>query len=212
MTKNKQTYWYLAASALLIIFAFIAFFVATNSPMLANIDNPIIQLIRGNLTDGKTTFFSFITTFGNTSTVIILTAILAVIFYLFKEKNAAIWLVANIVLIQGLGNTALKLIFNRSRPTVEHLVSASGNSFPSGHSMGSMLLYGTLIFLAPRYIKNNTICLFVQLILSLIILLVGTSRIYLGVHFPTDIIGGFSVGLCWLCFSYPYIKQTLERE
>ena len=56
MTKNKQTYWYLAASALLIIFAFIAFFVATNSPMLANIDNPIIQLIRGNLTDGKTTF------------------------------------------------------------------------------------------------------------------------------------------------------------
>ncbi len=207
MTKNKF-YWYLTACISLLIFTVVASFVAINEHLLASIDQPIIQLVRGNLTNGKTLFFSTMTKFGDTSTVIFLTVGLAgVLYFFFKEKVAAIWLVINSALIQGAGNTILKFLFNRPRPSGEHLVAASGTSFPSGHSMGSMLLYGTLILLLPKFIKNKSICLALQLLLGLIILSVGTSRIYLGVHYPTDIIGGFSMGLFWLSFSYPHFKK-----
>lgn len=208
MSKNKQTYWYFASYISLLLFAAIAAFVAIDETILKTIDTPIIQLIRGNLTSTKTLFFSTATRLGDTSTVIALTLVLAALFWLvLKDKLAAIWLVINSAIIQGGGNTALKLLFNRPRPSGEHLVSAGGTSFPSGHSMGSMLLYGTLILLLPRFIKNKTICLISQFILGLIILTVGTSRIYLGVHYPTDVLGGFLMGFAWLSFSYPrFIK------
>lgn len=207
MTKNKF-YWYLTACISLLIFTGVASLVAFNDNLLATIDQPIIQLVRGTITSSKTLFFSTMTRFGDTLTVILLTGgLAAILFFYFKEKIAALWLVINSALIQGAGNTILKLLFNRPRPSGEHLVYAGGTSFPSGHSMGSMLLYGTLILLLPKFIKNKSVCLVLQVLLGLIILSVGTSRIYLGVHYPTDIIGGFSMGLCWLSFSYPHFKK-----
>lgn len=207
MSKKAQMYWYSASCISALLFAVIALLVVVNEKLLSAIDTPIIQLIRGNLTDSKTLIFSTITRLGNTSTVVLITLILAILFWFSKEKVAAIWLVINSAIIQGVGNTALKLLFNRPRPSVEHLVSAGGTSFPSGHSMGSMLLYGTLILLLPRFIKNKSVCLISQIILGCIILMVGTSRIYLGVHYPTDVLGGFLIGFCWLSFSYPkFIK------
>ena len=207
MTKNKF-YWYLTACISLLIFTRVASLVAFNDNLLATIDQPIIQLVRGTITSGKTLFFSTMTRFGDTLTVILLTGgLAAILFFYFKEKVAALWLVINSALIQGAGNTILKLLFNRPRHSGEHLVYAGGTSFPSGHSMGSMLLYGTLILLLPKFIKNKSACLVLQVLLGLIILSVGTSRIYLGVHYPTDIIGGFSMGLCGLSFSYPHFKK-----
>lgn len=207
MTKNKF-YWYLTACISLLIFTSIASLVAINEHLLGPIDQPIIHFVRGNLTSSKTLFFSTMTKFGDTSTVVLLTVVLAAgLFFFFKEKVAAIWLVINSALIQGAGNTILKLLFNRPRPLGEHLVAASGTSFPSGHSMGSMLLYGTLILLLPKFIKTKPLCLGIQILFALIILSVGTSRIYLGVHYPSDILGGFSMGLFWLSFSYPQFKK-----
>lgn len=207
MTKNNF-FWYFISCSCLLIFIGVASLVALNANLLATIDQPIIQLIRDTITSGKTLFFSTVTRFGDTLTVILLTSgLAAILFFYFKEKIAAIWLMINLVLIQGVGNTILKLLFNRPRPSGEHLVYAGGTSFPSGHSMGSMLLYGTLILLLPKFIKNKPVCLVLQILLGLIILSVGTSRIYLGVHYPTDIIGGFSIGLCWLSFSYPHFKK-----
>lgn len=207
MTKNKF-YWYLTACISLLIFIGVASLVAFNENLLATIDQPIIHLVRGTLTSGKTLFFSTMTRFGDTLTVILLTGSLAtILFFYFKEKVAAIWLVINSALVQGIGNTILKLLFNRPRPSGEHLVYAGGTSFPSGHSMGSMLLYGTIILLLPKFVKNKSTCLALQILLVFIILSVGTSRIYLGVHYPTDIIGGFAMGLCWLSLSYPHFKK-----
>lgn len=207
MTKNKQLYWHYAASLCLLLFAAIAYFVKSNEAILAGIDNPIIHLIRGSLTDGKTAFFTYITKFANTITIILLTGVAFLFLYKYKEKIAAFWLLINAALIQGLGNTLLKLFFNRPRPSVEHLVSAGGTSFPSGHSMGSMLFYGTFIFLMPKFIQNKRLCLAIQILLGLLILGIGTSRIYVGVHYPTDVLGGFLMGAAWLLFSYPYFKK-----
>lgn len=206
MTKNKF-YWYLTATLSLLIFAFVATFVVADEKMLQGIDNPIIHFIRGSITDKKTLFFATVTRFGNTTTIIFLTALISGTLYYFKEKIAAYWVILNIVLIQGVGNFILKLSFNRARPSHEHLVYAGGKSFPSGHSMGSLLLYGALILLLPKFIKNKKLCLVLQIALGLLILSIGISRIYVGVHYPTDVIGGFSIGLCWLSFSYPHFKK-----
>lgn len=207
MTKSKQLYWQYAGSLFLLLFAAIAYFVKVNEAVLSGIDSPIIHLIRGNLTEGKTFFFTYITKFGNTVTIVLLTAVAFLLLFKFKEKIAAYWLMINIVLIQGAGNVLLKLFFNRERPSVEHLVEASGKSFPSGHSSGSMLFFGTLIFLMPKLIANKNIRLAVQILLGFLILMIGTSRIYVGVHYPTDVLGGFLIGASWLCFSYPYFKK-----
>lgn len=209
MTKNKFS-CYLIAGISLLLFSIIATCVVIDENLLRSIDQPIIQLVRGTLTDGKTIFFKTMTKFGDTSTVVLLTVGLAAVLYFAKQKVSAIWLVINSAIIQGAGNTALKFIFNRPRPAGEHLVSAGGTSFPSGHSMGSMLLYGTLIILLPKFIKNKPLCLSLQILLGLLILSVGTSRIYLGVHYPTDVIGGFLMGIAWLSFSYPHFKKYDE--
>lgn len=217
MEKTKL-YWQYAASIFLLLFAALAYFVISNESVLSGLDNPLIHLIRGNITPEKTAFFKYFTKFGNTVTIVALTVVIAgVLYFNLKDKISAYWLLINIVLIQGVGNIALKFVFNRERPSVEHLVTATNTSFPSGHSMGSMLLYGTLIFITPIYIKSKPVRLTIQILLGILILLVGTSRVYLGVHYPTDVLGGYSIALAWLTFSYPIFKkyhfiQTFEGK
>lgn len=206
--KTSKLYWSYAASICLLLFAVIAYFVVSNEAILKAIDQPIQQLIRGTLTPEKTIFFKYFTKFGNTVTIALLFIVsFGVLFFKLKDKIAAYWLAINTVLLSGIGNLSLKYLFNRPRPSVEHLVVAKHSSFPSGHAMGSMLFYGTLIFLAYKYIDNKTMRLVIQIALGIIILLIGASRIYLGVHYPTDILGGYLLGACWLTFSYPYFKK-----
>lgn len=71
----------------------------------------------------------------------------------------------------------------------------------------SMILYGTIIFILPEIIEEKKFTRILQIILGIFILLIGMSRIYLGVHFPTDIVGGYSLGLAWLLFTYPIYDQ-----
>lgn len=206
--KTSKLYWSYAASICLLLFAVIAYFVVSNESVLTAIDHPIQQLLRGTLTPEKTAFFKYFTKFGNTITIAFLFIIcFGMLYFKLKDKVASYWLAINTVLLSGIGNLTLKYMFNRPRPSVEHLVVAKHSSFPSGHAMGSMLFYGTLIMLASRYINNKVARLTLQIILGIIILLIGMSRIYLGVHYPTDILDGYLLGACWLAFSYPYFKK-----
>lgn len=209
--KAHKTSWFIASGLSLFGFLVIAFFVAFNEAALKTIDQPISQFIRGTLTPSKTTFFSTMTVFGNTTTIVVLTLIGIIALYKWQGRMTAAWLFINAALVQGAGNLLLKALFNRPRPSLDHLVYASNTSFPSGHSMGSMLFYGTLIFLLPTIIHQRTLRIIIQCILACIILLVGTSRVYLGVHYPTDVLGGFFIGFAWLCFSYP-IMLSLQTK
>lgn len=104
----------------------------------------------------------------------------------------------------------IKLFFMRERPSLAHLVVETSYSFPSGHAAGSMILYGSLLFLLPAFVQR-TLRTLLQLLMMFIIVSVGISRIYLGVHFPTDIIGGYLLSLSWLCLTYPVYREKENK-
>lgn len=94
-------------------------------------------------------------------------------------------------------NYGLKLAFNKSRPQLwTSLISETSYSYPSGHAMGSMVLYGFLAYLlSVRYPQYNKLFYGMATVL---IAAIGFSRLYLGVHWPTDIVGGYGVGFLWI--------------
>ena len=105
----------------------------------------------------------------------------------------------NLVLVVAL-NEILKFVVHRPRPDGFRLISEVGYSFPSGHSMVSMAFFGLLVWMIWRYERDRTMRLLWSLFFGATIALVGFSRIYLGVHYASDVIAGFCVSLVWLAF------------
>ncbi|GGI65442.1 phosphatase PAP2 family protein [Enterococcus alcedinis] len=203
--KNKL-YYQFAGSCFLLILTVLGYFVKSFPKVLQPFDQWVTGLVY-NANDTLTPFFLWITQFANPLTIIIL--FLAILFVLLfgKQYAEAIWLSLSVIGISGVINPLLKLAFGRERPALEHLVSEHSLSFPSGHATASMILYGSLIFLLPLFIENKTLRLGLQILLGLVIFTIGLSRIYLGVHYPTDIIGGYSLALGWLLWSFPIYQE-----
>lgn len=161
-----------------------------------------------------TWFFIRITRFGDTWFVTLLTT--AIFFFLLlknKSWQLAIWYAATVAIGAGALNRIVKYIFQRPRPgNVEHLITQGGYSFPSGHAMGSLIAYGAIIFLVIRLSKNRLLKWTVFIVLSLLIGFIGASRVYVGVHYPSDIIGGYSLGAAWLAFSIGMYGLALTKQ
>lgn len=153
-------------------------------------DQTIQESVRGQLPNLSTRFFKLITVIGNTVSQIAI-AIMSVTFCYLKKWYPQARFIAVNAIISGICILSLKLIFQRVRPTLPHLVFAGGYSFPSGHSMGTFMIFGCIIILLQYYMPNSIWKLLCQGILGLLIFLIGLSRIYLGVHFPTDVLAGF---------------------
>jgi undecaprenyl-diphosphatase len=105
-----------------------------------------------------------------------------------------------VLMLATLSNIVLKKVINRARPSLEHLVSVNTLSYPSGHAMSAMAFYGFLIYLCIRYRMARWLRYLLVSVLVLLILSIGISRIYLGVHYPTDVAAGFIGGLIWVAF------------
>ena len=123
--------------------------------------------------------------------IILLTVLLIIV---VKGKRNKILILINVI-VTTLLNQLLKNVFQRGRP-IDSIIEESGYSFPSGHSMVSMAFYGFLIYLV--YKSNIKYKGLIVGLLSVLIVLIGISRIYLGVHYPTDVIGGFTLSLSYL--------------
>ena len=95
----------------------------------------------------------------------------------------------------------LKNVYDRQRPSINAEIDAVGYSFPSGHSMGSLIFYGFVIYLVVRTHQRRWIEWLTVTLLGMLILLIGSSRIYLGAHFPSDVLAGYAAGLIWLILS-----------
>ena len=135
------------------------------------------------------------------------------IFILFKRNwYMALFLWANLIGVRLL-NTLLKTIFSRDRPSLEHVVEAGYYSYPSGHSMNSMAFFGAIAFLCYLMIKKNWLRNTLMTVCLLLIGLIGFSRVYLGVHYPLDVLGGYSMGASWLLFlSGIYLKVVHNKK
>src|SRR5690554_7595871 len=167
---------------------------------LTAFDDAISTAVQSYRTPSLTSIFELITHLGDRIAYFIAALIVAAFFY-FKYGRWKFTLQTILVLLlSSLSNVVLKKVINRERPTFEHLVAVSTLSYPSGHSMSAMAFYGFLIYLTFRF-SGSWWAKFSSFIgFGLLILLIGISRVYLGVHYPSDVIAGFMGGLIWVAF------------
>lgn len=157
----------------------------------------------------STPIAKFITNFGGAIFVISLTTIL---FFVIKDKKIGISIIANLGIVTIL-NQIIKFIMQRPRPTEFRIIEETGYSFPSGHSMVSLAFYGYLVYLIYKYINNKHLKRTLIIILSILICVIGVSRIYLGVHYTSDVLGGFLISLAYLIIYIDLVnKFVLEKN
>ena len=191
------------AAAGFVLFIIITLFIATNESLL--FDTVICNTLYDFRNEGLTFILTAVTYLGNWQTITLIS--LAFLVVPQTRSSFGLPLSASAILAVTI-QKLLKLWFQRPRPDLSlHLISQGGYSFPSGHSFTILVFYGLLIFLCCQYIKNSTspdgirsktAPNWITGLLSLLIFAIGFSRVYLGVHYPTDILGGWSLGLCLL--------------
>lgn len=182
----------------IIFFLFFVIFLAIAEDVfeqeIFEFDSVVYNFLVNNRNGALNNFFKIITQFGSALVLIIIT-ILCVIF--IRDKKYKILVPANLVTI-AIINIVLKNFFLRPRPNELRLIEETGYSFPSGHAMASTAFYGLIIYIVHEKVENkilrNTICI----MLGLLILLISVSRIYVGVHYTSDVIAG-------TCFSIAYL-------
>lgn len=200
----KQNYKWIIFAIVFVIFVSIAEDVFEKE--IFEFDGIIYNFFVGNRNTALNAFFKLITNLGSAIVLIVL-AIICVI--LIKDTKYKILVPVNLLMITGL-NLILKNFFVRPRPNELRLIEETGYSFPSGHAMASTAFYGLLIYITYKKVENKVLRNCICIGLALLILLIDLSRIYVGVHYASDVIGG-------TCFSIAYlillinITKLIER-
>lgn len=141
-----------------------------------------------------------ITALGNGAVLLMLVLVASVFLWLTQHKWS-VYLLLLAVIGGDILNSVLKGFFQRPRPTVVEAVdSVTSMSFPSGHAMTSFITYGAVAYLVGRLEPTRTLRIVTWAFAGLIVVAIGVSRMYLGVHYPSDVLGGFLGGLAWLAF------------
>lgn len=157
------------------------------------------------ISEVMTPIAKFITNFGGPYWFVGFTIFLL---FIIRNRKIGISILLNLS-ISTFTNYTLKQILHRPRPTEFRIIDESGYSLPSGHSMVSMAFYGYLIYLIYKKIKNKYIKISLIVFLSILIVSIGISRIYLGVHYTSDVIAGFLVAISYLIIYTNTIKKVV---
>lgn len=168
---------------------------------LVEFDEKVTSFIYEYRSENMTEFVTFITDLGDEVTYAII--IIAVILWFLVYKNNVRWLIQTVVVLASTAalNVFIKHLISRERPDIGmRLIEASSYSYPSGHSMCALAFYGFLIYLAYAKVNHRWIKVLTYILLPVLIIAIGASRVYLGVHYPSDVVAGFAAGLFWLVF------------
>ncbi|HZK55533.1 MAG TPA: phosphatase PAP2 family protein [Desulfosporosinus sp.] len=165
---------------------------------LGTFDRVVGELIRGFATPSLTRVAIILTNFGSAYIEIALMIVVgAFLFFRFKHTWETVLLTIS---LSGawLLNTILKALFHRARPDIVHLVTAGGYSFPSGHAMVAASFYGVIGYILWLNLRNHSKSSWYIVVITLAFIMgIGMSRIYLGVHFASDVIAGYAAGAVW---------------
>jgi membrane-associated phospholipid phosphatase len=154
----------------------------------------------------------FLITFLGNHVFLIPANLLLITFFISKKKNRLAIFTA-IIAISSLGwKFLLKDLFHRPRPDEAMVAGIKNFSFPSGHAMMSLAFYGLLILFITPLIRNKQVQKAITFFLLILILLIGASRIYLRVHYPTDVMAGYCFEIAWLSFCLYLMKKTNDKK
>ncbi|MAB57784.1 MAG: phosphatidic acid phosphatase [Aequorivita sp.] len=202
--NSKLPYIITVVVALIIVIGGINLFIELTDELkdelLPQYDQAITDYVISFRTAGLTKYFIFITNIGDLYGYLIVLAISSFISYFFFKRWRGVVQTIFVLVVASLSNVILKRFIDRARPGIEHLVSVETLSYPSGHAMSAMAFYGFVIYLFSRFKINIFLKTLIIILLVFIILNIGISRIYLGVHYPSDIAGGYIAGFIWVVF------------
>ncbi|WP_229752700.1 phosphatase PAP2 family protein [Paenibacillus physcomitrellae] len=184
--------------SLLCAILFVVLALSIRRDWIVSFDRTIIGEVQGWETAGLTRFMEALSWIGTTKVVITLIVVIMLFLYFVlghrRELIFFVWVCLGAYLL----NVLIKSLFKRERPDLHRIVEEVGYSFPSGHSMVSFALYGSLAYLLWRHVSSKGGRSVLLVINGLIIAGIGLSRIYLGVHYPSDVLGGYIASGCWL--------------
>jgi len=176
----------------------------------SSFDLRAFKILAGSISDINTDVMQFFTFLG-THIFLIPANIILIAYFLFIKKHRWYSIKIPVVALSSLVLMfSLKYLFRRSRPLSPLLEQARGYSFPSGHALMSFTFYGLLIYLAWLNVKNVWFKWFIITALALLIFVIGLSRVYLRVHYASDVVAGYCVGCMWLLLSL-WILGKIEK-
>lgn len=175
-----------------------------------NFDFAVIESLKPIVSEGMNSFMLFITFLG-THNFLIPANLVLIVYFLFIKKHRWYSIKVPVVALGGLLLMfLLKFLFNRPRPLIPLIKEASGLSFPSGHALMSVSFYGLVIYLIFQNVKRPVLKWSLIAFFVLLILLIGFSRVYLVVHYASDVIAGFAMGVIWLSLTL-WVTSRIEN-
>lgn len=189
-------------------FGITAWFVVKNDVLA--FDTVIREWFYSIRSNGLTSVLRAVTYMGNWQTI---TALCILLLLIPKTRMRYGIPVSASALFITLFNKGVKMIFMRPRPDESlHLIDEGGYSFTSGHSITSMVVFGLLIFLVRKYVEDGKIANILTVLLAIPWIFIGLSRIYMGVHYPTDVLGGWLLGAAVLMVILSIEDKCGERQ
>jgi membrane-associated phospholipid phosphatase len=165
-------------------------------------DQRLADWLRGRATEPLTDVFRAITTLGNFVTLVVVAVIAVAVLWRRRERIDAVFVAFAFLGAQVL-SSGMKLGFRRERPFFpDPLASESTFSFPSGHALVSLAVYGSIALMLGRRLRRRSDRIVLFGTTGLLVLAIGFSRLYLGVHFLSDVLAGFAAGAAWLALLY----------
>jgi membrane-associated phospholipid phosphatase len=220
MIKTVKKFW--ATIALLsveLLIVFVLFFISLFSFIFivnnvfgsndTSFDTSVFLFLEPFINSTNTAIMRFITFFA-THRFLLPANIFLASYFIFRKHRWYSIKIPVVALSSYLVMASLKVFFNRARPDNPVFEAAMGFSFPSGHAMSAVTFYGILIYIVWGHVENKIIRWILTILLLAFIFLIGFSRVYLRVHYASDVLAGFSMGLIWLVLSL-WIMNKIEK-
>ncbi|EJV77950.1 phosphatase PAP2 family protein [Bacillus cereus] len=208
MKKKLHQYEVICIGLLFAVFSIVAWRVHEGGVTV--MDTYVRGLVKGLQTESSLTFFSYFTKLGSAIGIAATLVISLLVFW--KQRYYAAMIVYPMgILITHLVNKGIKEIVKRERPSLNEALDALGYSFPSGHAMLSIMTFGFLAYIIAANLKSIAGKCVITILMGIVILSIGLSRVILNVHYPTDILAGYCVGGILLVIAIYYHRLLTER-